>query len=359
MSDLFAPLLSRTPGITVQRLAERVRSFQGLSLLVLGDFMLDEYVWGEVTRVSPEAPVPVVEARDHTYGLGGAGNVVNNVMALGGQVTAVGVIGNDAHGTTLTQELVDAGADATGLLRDPERPTTSKMRVVARSQQNNQQIVRIDRESREKIRPELVAALHERAFSALDTSDAVLISDYNKGLLTPSLSLPLIEACRKAGKPVIINPKPSNSACLNGSTLVSINVHEATVAALTLPASEWEEGPPGELNAQETVEDVGRRLRRFFGCETLFITQGARGVTLFSENDVTHLPAIPAEVYDGTGAGDTVVSVAAMTLASGGCREEAAILGNAGGAIKVHKLGAVAVSSEELLTLLERGDILK
>ena len=151
MTHPFDPILSRIPNLTLERLERRIRRFEGRRLLVVGDVMLDEYVWGEVQRVSPEAPVPVVEARRHTYGLGGAGNVVDNVLALGGSVVVAGLIGNDAQGNTLREECERAGADVSGLLVDPGRPTTSKTRVVAHSQQNSQQIVRIDRESREKM----------------------------------------------------------------------------------------------------------------------------------------------------------------------------------------------------------------
>jgi D-beta-D-heptose 7-phosphate kinase/D-beta-D-heptose 1-phosphate adenosyltransferase len=283
--------------------------------------------------------------------------VVNNVVALGGQVIVAGVVGEDSHGDILTREMESTGADITGLLRDLSRPTTSKMRVVAHSQQNSQQIIRIDRESREKISAELAAALLSRALDALPDVDAVLISDYNKGILVPALALPLIEACRSAGKPVAVDPKRPNIACLNGATLVQMNQHEAALCAQSMPDSYWEMGPPHDLNASETRDDVGKKLREFLGCDHLLMTQSAKGLTLFGPEGALHLPPIPAEVYDGTGVGDTVASVTTLTLAAGGSAAEAAVLGNAGGAIKVHKLGAVAVTREEMLLLLEEGKI--
>jgi D-beta-D-heptose 7-phosphate kinase/D-beta-D-heptose 1-phosphate adenosyltransferase len=350
--SLFDPILAQTPGLTLDDLQRRVEAFAGKRLLVLGDLMLDEYVWGEVHRVSPEAPVPVVESRRQTYGLGGAGNVVGNVRALGGEVAVAGLVGDDPNGLVLARELEKAGADVSGLLTDPDRPTTSKLRVVAHSQQNSQQIVRIDRESRAKIGDSIAAALLDRVKGVLDGVDAVLVSDYNKGIWVPALSAPLMAACRERGKPVIVNVKPPNAACVKDATLVTINQFEAMAAAQMVPASDWGGPPPQDLDDPETVEQVGRMLRAFLDCRNLFVTQGGRGVSLFEPDSSRHLPAIPAEVYDGTGAGDTVASVSAMTLAAGGSPVEAAVLGNAGGAIKVHKLGAVSVSAEEMRTLL-------
>ncbi|MBW3621894.1 MAG: D-glycero-beta-D-manno-heptose-7-phosphate kinase [Armatimonadetes bacterium] len=357
MTSPFEPILAQVPGISLNALRHRVESFSGKRLLVLGDLMLDEYVWGEVHRVSPEAPVPVVESRRQSFGLGGAANVVNNVRALGGQVIVAGLVGQDASGIILTQELEKVGADVSGLLTDPNRPTTSKLRVVAHSQQNSQQIVRIDRESREKIGDALAAALLDRVAGALDHVDAVLISDYNKGIWVPALAEPLMTLCRRKDRPVVVNLKPANAACVKDSTLVTVNQFEAMATAQRVPVSMWEMPPPHELDSPESMETVGRKLRQFLDCDHLFVTQGGRGLSVFGRSESHHLPAIPAEVYDGTGAGDTVVSVTAMTLASGGSALEAAALGNAGGAIKVHKLGAVSVSVEELLTLILEGRV--
>jgi rfaE bifunctional protein kinase chain/domain len=231
------------------------------------------------------------------------------------------------------------------------------MRVVAHSQQNNQQIVRIDRESRERIDGEVAAALLDKALGALKEIDAVLISDYNKGVWVPELAHPLLKACREAGKPVTINPKPANIGWVEGASLVTINQFEALSAANRMPGSHWDGNPPTDLDLLERVDSVGRTLRNAFGCDTLFITQRAHGIAVFTETESYHLPAIPAEVFDGTGAGDTVASVTAMTLASGGSSVEAGVLGNAGGALQVHKLGAVAVSAEELLALIVEGKI--
>ena len=357
MSSPFDPILAKVPGLTLDALRRRVEGFAGKRLLVLGDLMLDEYVWGEVGRISPEAPVPIVEAQRQSYGLGGAANVVNNVRALGGQVIVAGIIGQDANGAILTHELEKVGADVSGLLTDPTRPTTSKLRVVAHSQQNSQQIVRIDRESRAKIGDAIAAALLDRALSALKEVDAVLVSDYNKGLFVPALAGPLMKVCREAGVPVVVNAKPPNASCLAGATLATINLFEAAAIAQAVPVSSWGGLPPHELDTPEKVDRAGPVLRAFLGCDHLFVTQGGRGLSLFDRDASCHLPAIPAEVYDGTGAGDTVVSVTAMTMASGGTPMEAAALGNAGGAIKVHKLGAVSVSVEEMLTLILEGKV--
>ena len=188
----------------------------------------------------------------------------------------------------------------------------------------------------------------------LGSVDAVLVSDYNKGLWAPDLAHPLLAAARRAGKPVIINPKPSNCDCLAGAALVTLNQHEAEVASARIPPSDWPGGERADPEAPDFVDRAGETLREFFGCDSLFVTRGARGLSLFGPARHS-LPAIPAEVYDGTGAGDTVVSVAAMTLSSGGSVEEAAALGVAGGALKVHKLGAVAVSRAELTGLITEG----
>jgi D-beta-D-heptose 7-phosphate kinase/D-beta-D-heptose 1-phosphate adenosyltransferase len=312
----------------------------GVRVLVLGDLMLDEYIWGEVSRVSPEAPVPVVDARRHTYGLGGAGNVAANILALGGQAFVAGVLGGDDSARTLLDELRRLGADTEAVVADPSRPTTVKTRVVAHSQQ----IVRIDRESREKISSEVAGELLERSVELLARVDAVVLSDYNKGVFVPDLTSGLVAAAQVRGTPVAVNPKPFNISLYHGATLVSLNHSEA------------QRSTNREIQSEESLEEVGTRLRERLDCQALLVTRGAQGISLFQREGVTiHLPTLPAEVYDVTGAGDTVVSVATAALAAGGTCLEAALLGNLGGSLKVRKLGASPVTAEELTGVLDGG----
>lgn len=323
---------------SLQRLSGLLRAFAGRRVLVLGDLMLDEYIWGQVSRVSPEAPVPVVEAERYTYCLGGACNVAANIQALGGQALVAGVVGADASGEKLLEQLHSQGADTRCVLRDPARPTTVKTRVVAHSQQ----VVRIDRESRAKIDVRLAQDLLSHCVDALGSVDAVLISDYDKGVFIPELTQPIIETARQRSRLVTVNPKPYNLPLFRGSTLISMNQPEAQRAANT------------EIASQDSLEEVGRGLLGRLGCEALMVTRGAQGICLFQrERAPLHLPTLPSEVYDVTGAGDTVVSVATVTLAAGGSFLEAAALGNAGGSLKVRKLGAASVSAAELLELLD------
>lgn len=345
VSGPFDQAIHQVAGLETGRLLDLTRRFQDVRVLVIGDLMLDEYIWGEVSRMSPEAPVPVVQAERFTYGLGGAGNVVSNVVALGARAVVAGLVGEDAPGGNLLAELRAVGADTSGVVHESGRPTTVKTRVVAHSQQHSQQIVRIDRESRMKASAEVVQALWQRVCGLISEVDAVLFSDYDKGVLVPELVGPAVEAALRLKRVVGVNPKPYNLFSFQGAGLISMNQPEAQRASNR------------EITDDASLEAAGIALRERLNCPALVITRSAHGLSLFQPNQrPQHLPPVPSEVYDGTGAGDTVISVATVALAAGATPLEAAALGNYGGALEVRKLGAASISADELRAALDGQD---
>ena len=325
-----------------QRAQEILDQFQGKKVLVVGDVMLDEYVWGKVSRVSPEAPVMVVDADSHTFVPGGAANVVNNVCALGAKALIAGIIGEDGAATTLKEKLVEEGADITGLISVAERPTTLKTRVIAHTQQGAQQVLRVDHERRDGIGAEVQARVMTFLAAAIPECDAVLLSDYQKGLLVRGLVQSVVEAGRRHGKVMTGNLKPKGIAGHCRLTMITLNVFEAGEASgLLLGDGGGDEG---------TLREAGRMLLRKSGADNVLITRGAHGLTLFSaDGEVFHLPAHPVEVFDGTGAGDTTITTLTLALAAGASPEEAVTLANAAGAVVVRKLGVATATRAEIL----------
>ncbi len=319
-----------------EQLRNLLAAFQGKRVLVLGDVMLDEYIWGEVTRISPEAPVPVVEARRHTFVPGGATNVVNNIQALGGKAMVVGVVGEDEMGRRLIGTLSEVGVDVSGLIADPERPTTVKTRVIAHSQQ----VVRIDRESRDEIGKAISRKLVNHLAAIVPTVDAVLVSDYDKGVVCRSVVGPLLELANRSNRLVTANPKPHNILLLRGCGVVSVNQPEAEGVARM------------RISDEESLLKAGRAVLRELGCRALLITRGAKGISIFQEDGlVSHLPAAEIEVYDVAGAGDTVISATTLAMAAGAGVVEATALGNLAAGAVVRKVGVATTTCEEILSL--------
>lgn len=318
--------------------------FSGKRIVVVGDVMLDEYIWGHVGRISPEAPVMVVEAERYTHVPGGAANVVNNLCALGATGVVVGVIGEDEAGRSLAEALRAEGAETGGLIASSDRPTTRKTRVIAHSQHESQQIVRVDHERRTAIGDDLSERLVAILGDLGSRADAILLSDYQKGVLTPRL----LSACPALGerhkKPVTGNLKPAALATLSnpGSayTMLTLNHFEAAAAL--------EKGP---IKTDSDLRETGRALVSRTGAEHVLITQGAQGLTLFSagRDSGEHVPARPVEVYDSAGAGDTVISALTLALACGATALEAVQLANYAAAATVKKVGVATVSREEIL----------
>lgn len=308
--------------------------FADQTVLILGDVMLDEYVWGEVQRISPEAPVPVVELQRRTYMPGGAANVAANVVSLGGRALLGGVIGRDPAAAQLGEALRQRGIDSQGLVVDDVRPTTTKTRIVAHSQQ----LVRVDTEQRMPLRDELEDTLLRWAETRMAEVDACILSDYAKGVVSARLAEHFIHMARRAGRPVIVDPKGTDYAKYRCATALTPNVHEAAHAANR------------EIAKDADLLEVGRVLSGRLGGSALLVTRGSQGMSLFlNRGQSVHIPAVARHVFDVTGAGDTVVSTLAMALAAGATLEQAARLANRAAGIVVGKLGTATVTREELL----------
>ncbi len=314
-----------------RRLAE---AFRGKRVLVLGDVMLDEYIWGEVRRISPEAPVPVVEMSRRTYVPGGASNTAANVAALGGVPMLLGIVGGDYHATVLREALTRHGIDPEGLCVDPTRLTTTKTRIVAHSQQ----VVRLDCEQRAPLAAGLEDELLAAAEARLPGVEVCVISDYGKGLVSERVARQFIRLARLAGRPVVVDPKGTDYGKYRGATVVKPNVHEAEAVAKQ------------PITDEASLREVGRRLLEILDGSALLITRGPQGMSLFrADADTVHLPTLARHVYDVTGAGDTVASTLALSLAAGGNLEEAMHLANRAASIVVGKVGTATVTPEELL----------
>jgi len=305
----------------------------GQTILVVGDLMLDHFLIGSVDRISPEAPVPVVQFAREEYRLGGAANVAANLHALGARVEVVGLIGDDAEGGQLKTELARAGMGTTGLVIDPARRTTRKTRVVTT---RNQQVARIDYESDGEATGEAATALVEQIARLASDAGAILISDYLKGVITPAVSAAAIAAAKRHGIPVTVDPKVSHSAYYAGATLITPNHHEAEAIAHM------------RVRHDDQAAVCARRIAEITGCENVLITRGEQGMWLHTPQGDTTLPAEAREVSDVTGAGDTVIATLTLALATGASLENAARLANRAAGIVVGKFGPATVSLDEL-----------
>ncbi|HTU03329.1 MAG TPA: D-glycero-beta-D-manno-heptose-7-phosphate kinase [Candidatus Sulfotelmatobacter sp.] len=322
---------------TVSALCKYVDRFPKVRVLVLGDVMVDEYVWGTVSRISPEAPVPVVAVQGETVKVGGAGNVACNIAGLGGQVRLLGVVGNDPPAERLVRELERAGVKGDDLLVDGSRPTTVKSRVVAGSQH----VVRFDRESDEPLAAETRRRLLLRIREALPHADVLLISDYAKGVVSRALVAPTLALAKRQGTPVAVDPKVQHLGLFRGVTVVTPNHHEAAAGARIL------------VRTEADLLRAGQVLVRRLEVDAVLITRGEHGMSLFqSAKPAVHIPACAREVYDVTGAGDTVMSALALALAAGASMVEAATLANVAAGIVVGKRGTATVERAELLSAL-------
>jgi rfaE bifunctional protein kinase chain/domain len=324
---------------TALRPVDRARSeallhrLSGIPIVIVGDVMLDHFIFGRVTRISPEAPVPVVEFDHEEFRVGGAGNVAHNVRSLGGSVELIGIVGRDEHGGRLRDALTKDGIGTVGLVAEDSRPTTRKVRIVT---SRNQQVARIDyesdREARGDVETALVAALDKAAGSA----KAIVISDYLKGTITRPVVARAVGIARDRAIPLLVDPKIPHLDYYSGVTLLTPNNAEAETAAHTRIRTD------GEAKA------AARAIRNRVGCKSVLITRGESGMWLLDDSHEGHLPAATREVADVTGAGDTVIATLALALAAGGDMAEAATLANAAAGVTVSKFGPASVSPEEL-----------
>jgi len=327
---------------------------------VVGDFMLDRYVWGTATRLSPEAAVPVVDFVSQTDCLGGAGNVSANLAALGARVVPFGVTGNDEAGRGLRQTLAALRIGDSGILLDPQRVTTIKTRLIAR----HQQVVRVDREERKPLRSALEQTLIGRIKAQLPKLDALVVSDYDKGVITDALADRVLDECRRRGLPVMVKPKTSRLFAYRGASAIVCNRKEAGFFVTR------------DLGEEKALEEAGRQLLAHFGCAAIVITLGEKGMSLFEEVRARHLhvPATSFEVsyervglpgidgdatgrqvFDVTGAGDTVLAVLALAVAARASLEEAVTVANLAAGVVVGKLGTATVAPAELLQAIKDG----
>ena len=324
--------------LTKDRVTEILNALRERNVVVLGDVMLDEFVWGDVTRISPEAPVPVVDVRRESIHLGGAANVLANLIALGARGSVVGVVGNDEAGKRLRNGLRELGTDANdNLIVDDGRPSTIKTRIIAHSQL----VVRADRESRAPVNSQLEQQIVSRLKEALSDADAFVVSDYDKGVVTPRILGEILPFAYER-VPVLIDPKLRNFNFYRPATLVTPNHHEA------LRMSDSEDHSNHGSHHAATV------IRQKLGCDAVLITRGDRGMMLLEgEGEPVYVDTAAREVYDVTGAGDTVIAALAGALASGTSMFEAATLANHAAGIVVGKVGTATATADELIATFE------
>ncbi len=316
---------------------EIVRAFAGKRVLIVGDVMLDEYVWGNVRRISPEAPVPVLDFTHRTRQPGGAANTAANVLSLGGRALLGGAVGDDEQGTLLLDLLRVAGGDVHGLVVAEGRRTTTKTRLIAHSQQ----VIRVDYEHAEPLPAAREDELLDWASRHMAEAHACVLSDYAKGVVSQRLAERFIGLARERGKPVLVDPKGTNFAKYRGATLVKPNLHEV------------ERFLNQEIREEAAFIEAGRRLVDVLGGSAVLVTRGPEGMSLFRRDaPQVHIPSAAQAVYDVTGAGDTVVGTLALTLAVGAPLEQAAHLANRAAGIVVGKVGTAQVTPEELLNHL-------
>ena len=319
-------------------LAPWVRRFKGQTVTVIGDVMLDVYLRGQVARISPEAPIPVVELTEADRRVpGGAANVACNIAALGGRAILVGAIGKDAAGRELVRELRARGVDPSGLVQVPGRPTTEKIRIIA----HTQQVVRVDREVKAPLPPASQRLVLRQVKRALGKSGAVLFEDYNKGVLTPEIIRGSLRVARRLKILSTVDPKFQNFFEYRGATVVKPNWKEA-IEALGVEAA-----------GRSEVEFIGPRLVERLNCKAVMVTRGEKGIALFEKGRaIRTIPTMAREVFDVSGAGDTVIATLTLALAAGAGLLESTVLANYAAGIEVGKLGVATVSSQELMDRL-------
>jgi len=321
--------------VSKRRILGLIKNFSRAKVLVVGDVMVDHFIWGKVWRISPEAPVPVVEVARESLLLGGSANVMHNILSAGGQVYAAGVIGSDDMGRWFLDECRRKKVGTEGIVIEDGRPTTVKTRIVAHSQQ----MVRFDREKVDPIRADSVRRITDYVRSAVRDFHAIVISDYNKGVVSETL----LEGIRKArvGRKttVCVDPKRDDFSLYRGFDVITPNHHEA---ARAVGLARIESGKKEPL-------EIGAKILERYGFKAVLVTRGEEGMDLFERGSATHISAVAKEVYDVTGAGDTVIGLFALAVAAGANFKEAAYIANQAAGIVVGKVGTASVSQDELV----------
>ncbi len=320
------------------RLKSIVSRFDRQKVLVVGDLILDEFIWGNVSRISPEAPVPVVWVDRENFMPGGASNVANNIRSLGGEVHLAGVVGDDARGEELRDLLRKRGVNCEGILSDKGRPTTQKTRVIA----HHQQVVRIDREVVQPIADTILKGLVEFIRERMPEMDALIIEDYGKGVIVPSLVREAVKVAKKSKKIITVDPKETHFSYYRGVTTITPNHHEAASAV------------GFKIKDEASLEKAGRSLLQKLRCEAALVTLGENGMAIFqSAKKTVKIPTVAQEVFDVSGAGDTVISAFTLARSTGAGPVESAYLANCAAGIVVGKVGVAVTDRDELLNRLK------
>jgi D-glycero-beta-D-manno-heptose-7-phosphate kinase len=320
---------------TEDRIRQLIKNFGGKKIAVVGDLMVDSYYWGTVNRVSPEAPVPVVDVVSESTRLGGAANVANNIQTLGGEPILIGLIGNDHPGELFLDLLKEQNLPSEGIVKDTNRPTTIKTRVIA----HGQHVVRIDNESKADCPEHLRHMLIDAVKYNIHSIDGIILEDYNKGVITKEIIHDITAVARKYGKPVTVDPKFHNFFEYKEVSVFKPNKREA------------EEATGIRIKTEDDVLWAGMKLLASLQADNVLLTRGEEGMSLFEKNgDVSHMKTLATNVQDVSGAGDTVISTLTMAMVSGASVKEAAALANCAASVVVRAVGIVPITPEELLT---------
>ena len=324
-----------------QELLKTVDIFSNKNIVVIGDVMLDHFVKGSVSRISPEAPVPVVNVESESFVAGGAGNVAVNLAVLGAKPVIISVIGHDSKGNVLKHFLETQGVDTSKMVTDENRPTTQKVRIIA----ERQQVVRVDRESKEKVAPATAKICMQHFKQALKTAKGVVMSDYGKGMLSDDNIQEIIDMCRAKNIPVCVDPKIDNFLKYKHITCMTPNTKEA-----------WEGMALPPKKDEAAILDLGKKILKTLDAQSILITRSAEGMSLFEKGkktEVTTIKATAKEVFDVTGAGDTVISVLTLALACNATLKNASYIANQAAGIVVAKLGTATVTRVEIKEVLK------
>ena len=326
------------PSALAKKLNKAINKIQSANILVLGDIIVDHFIWGSVSRISPEAPVPVVNVTDENLLLGGAANVLHNLYALGGKATLCGLIGNDPMGNHLLDMLSELSSPTTGIFKSKNRPTIIKTRIIAQ----NQQVVRFDREKSGEPSKSSFKKIIKYIDEHIDEFDAVIISDYNKGMINQTL-MDHLRLCSNTHNeiPLIVDPKPGQAQRFQGVTIITPNNHEAELmSGIT-------------ISDEESLIKAAQAMQHDLDSNAVLITRGEEGMALYEKDrPLLTIPTVAKEVYDVTGAGDTVIATLALGIAVGLSYAEAAALANFAAGIVVGKVGTATASKEELLEVI-------
>ncbi len=321
------------------KFAKILKNFGKKRILIIGDLILDHYIWGLVERISPEAPVPVVDVKKEDYNLGGASNVAANIVSLGGKATVVGVRGDDFFGELLESLLKRRGIDTSGVFIG-KRPTTVKTRVIA----HNQQVVRFDREERRTVSDRVFKEIASFLLERRDDWDGIIISDYKKGMVSQRLMKYILKEFKSNGAFVAVDPKVGHFSLYKGVSIITPNLKEAA------------QGSGVEITDEQSLIAAGQKLIKRLNCDSVLITRGEEGMSLFEDGQVIHIPTFAQSVYDVTGAGDTVIATVTLAYSAGASLKDAALIANHAAGIVVAKLGTATATVEEI-TKSMRGEL--